>query len=311
MTYTNCNKSIWWKRNFTVLIIILFGIIFINLIFISEAFRETDSVNPETAAQLGDFVGGYIGTFFVLISIVLIYLTFKKQSESIQHEKFENKYFELLKIHRDNVAEIGIGNDFGRKIFVIMVREFRIILSIVKEISKKTNQKYSQKDILIISYYAFYVGVGPNSSRILKESLKSYNINFVEELVNTLNNKEIKQKAINDRNLKFNPFEGHQSRLGHYYRHLYQTVCFVDKQTFSLDKYEYVKTIRAQLTNHEQALLLINSLTPLGNEWWEKKLLINYKFVKNIPYGFFDKENEIDLSVYFPNEYFEWENKKI
>ena len=91
------------------------------------------------------------------------------------------------------------------------------------------------------------------------------------------------------------PFEGHQSRLAHYYRHLYQTVCYVDNQTLKIDKYEYVKTIRAQLTTHEQALLFINSLTPMGKGWNAKDLLVRYRFIKNIPDGFFDEKTEIEI----------------
>ena len=41
--------------------------------------------------------------------------------------------------------------------------------------------------------------------------------------------------------------------LGHYYRHIYQTVCFVDKQEIlsEKEKYSYVKMLRAQLSDLE------------------------------------------------------------
>jgi hypothetical protein len=161
-------------------------------------------------------------------------------------------------MHRDNVAEIGIGDDFGKKIFVMMIREFREILKITKEVAIKKNQNFNQKELFIISYYALFFGVGPNSLRMLKEALKGYDQYFVDEFEKTLNNDTTKSTVKSERKFKFIPFEGHQSRLGHYYRHLYQTVSYVNKQTADLDKYEYVKTIRAQLTTHEQALLFIN-----------------------------------------------------
>src|SRR5690606_26039175 len=114
-----------------------------------------------------------------------------------------------------------------------------------------------------------------------------------------------KKQIKEERKFNYTPFEGHQSRLGHYYRHLYQTVCYVDNQTSSINKYEYVKTLRAQLTTHEQALLFINCLTVIGEVWWDKKLLLNYRFVQNIPYQFFDKDTEIDIEIFFPQIYFE------
>lgn len=309
-TYITYKKPNWLKRNLTEILTIIGGLITINLIFFAKAYTETSIVDPSTAGQLGDFVGGYIGTIFALVSVVFLYSTLKNQREASTAEKFETKYFELIKMHRDNVAEIGIGDDFGKKIFVMMIREFREILKIAKDVASKKNTIFNQKELFIISYYALFFGVGPNSSRMLKEALKGYDQPFVDEFEKTLNNDSMKNTVKSERKFKFIPFEGHQSRLGHYYRHLYQTVSYVNNQTSDLDKYEFVKTIRAQLTTHEQALLFINCLTPIGQVWWDENLLLGYRFVKNIPYGFFDKNTEIDLALYFPIDYFEYQERK-
>jgi len=104
---------------------------------------------------------------------------------------------------------------------------------------------------------------------------------------------------------------GIKSRLGHYYRHLYQMIRYIDQQTIptlnDAKKYEYVKTVRAQLSTHEQALLLANSLTPMGYNWWEKGLITKYRLVQNVPDGFFDPVNEFDITALFPSGYFEWQ----
>lgn len=234
----------------------------------------------------------------------------ENQAETSAIEKFQNRYFELIKMHRDNVAEIGIGEDFGRKIFVILIREFREILKITKGISEQTNQTFTPEQLFVVSYCALLYGVGPNSSRIFKEALKGYDKVFVDKLEAGLNNDITKNKVRADRGFRFTPFEGHQSRLGHYYRHLYQAICYVDQQTINIDKYEYVKVIRAQLTTHEQALLFINSLTAIGSVWWEKKLIDTYRLVQNIPLGFFDEQTEIDIVSRFPNDYFEWQERE-
>ncbi|MBC6995202.1 putative phage abortive infection protein [Neolewinella lacunae] len=308
--YATYKKPSWLERNWIEIFTIIGGLLAINLIFLAKAYRETNSIDPATAAQLGDFVGGYIGTIFALVSVVFLYSTLKNQRETSTIEKFETKYFELIKMHRDNVAEIGIGADLGKKIFVIMIREFRAILQIAKCVAFENGQTFNQKEFFNISYYALFFGVGPNSSRMLREALKGYDQSFVYEFEKSLNDKTIRSKVKSERKFKFNPFEGHQSRLGHYYRHLYQTVSYVNKQTVDIDKYEYVKTIRAQLTTHEQALLFINCLTPIGQVWWDENLISGYRFVKNIPYGFFDKETEIDLTSFFPADYFEYQERK-
>jgi len=308
--YENFEKPGWWKRNWIEMVIIICGLCIINLIFIAEAFRETNTIDSTTAAQLGNFVGGYIGTIFGLVSVVLLYSTLKAQREGSAIQGFETKYFELIKMHRDNVAEIGIGDDFGKKIFVMLIREFREILEIVRQIALKNSLELTNEELFIISYYALFFGVGPNSSRMLKTSLSGMEGKFIEELEETLNDEDNKKAVRNKRKFKYTPFEGHQSRLGHYYRHLYQIISYIDKQELKIDKYEYVKTVRAQLTTHEQALLYINSLTPIGRNWWTKGFIVRYRFVQNIPEGFFEKKKEIDFVSYFPDNYFEWQEHR-
>ncbi|VVO45752.1 hypothetical protein PS870_00022 [Pseudomonas fluorescens] len=278
-----------------------------NLIFIAKAYRASDTVDPTTAGQLGDFIGGYFGTIFTLISVVLLFATLRNQRIASQQLYFETKYFELIKMHRDNVAELELSKSKGRKIFVNLIREFREILKITKSVSKTHSQDFSQHNLIHISYYCLFFGTGPNSSRMLKESLKTFNQPFIEDLINTLNATETKSKIKKDRAFSYTPFEGHQSRLGHYYRHLYQTVKYVDQQKLDITKYEYVKTIRAQLSTHEQALLLINSLSPIGEKWITNYYLETYKLVKNIPFNFFDPATELNTESLFSRNYFEWD----
>ena len=211
-------------------------------------------------------------------------------------------------MHRENVAELEIQGTTGRKLFVLMIRELRSLLEVVKIIATTHGQTLTQREQMHIAYYCFFFGTGPNSSRMLKQSLSMFNPAFIDMLEKELNLPETKQKAKEARKLGFVPFEGHQSRLGHYYRHLYQAVRYVDQQLIGIDKYEYVKTIRAQLTTHEQALLLVNSLTPIGNDWWARDLMLGYRMVQNMPKHFFDPGAELDVSTLFPTMYFEWED---
>lgn len=261
-----------------------------------------------TTGQLGDFVGGYVGTIFALASVVLLLATLRNQLRASEQQNFENKYFELIKMHRDNVAEFQIGDKTGRKVFVSIMREFQGILRKVRGFCRERQMSLSSDDLLIITYYALFFGVGPNSTRMLRSSLSQFNRSFIWELADYLNRQDIKQSIKEDAELDYVPVDGHQSRLGHYYRHLYQTVTYVDSQTIPIAKYDYIKTIRAQLTNYEQALLLINSLTPLGRGWWRKDLIRRYRMVQNIPRDFFDRKYELDVeSLFVGDDDFEWQ----
>lgn len=300
--------SVWLHAYWIELVIGVSGIALINAILIPKAFRQTHTVNPESAAQLGSFVGGYIGSLFALISVLLLFRTLKNQLRTSEVQHFETKYFELLKMHRDNVAELDLQDSSGPRVFVLMIRELRCILNVMQE--ERGTNALTQRQRMHIAYYCLLFGVGPNSSRMLKMSLSEFPRHLIESIEGKLNTKETKALFQEERHFGYVPFEGHQSRLGHYYRHLYQMVRYVDETRIKFtprEKYEYGKTIRAQLSTHEQALLLINSLTPMGKTWWDKGLIVQYKLVRNIPRDFFDPSTELDVGPLFESDYFEWE----
>jgi hypothetical protein len=91
-------------------------------------------------------------------------------------------------------------------------------------------------------------------------------------------------------------YGGHQFRLGHYFRHLFQSFKFLNNQNHLTrkNKYSYGKMYRAQLSTYEQALLLFNSLSTIGMKWeytpeqpnnknHNSKLITNYNLIKNLP----------------------------
>lgn len=89
-------------------------------------------------------------------------------------------------------------------------------------------------------------------------------------------------------------FGGHMSRLGHYFRHLFQTVNYIHSAKFltPIEKYNYVKILRAQLSTEELVIFFFNALSQFGEKWemavTDKKdrLITEYHFIKNIPLGF-------------------------
>lgn len=295
-------------------LILLLGAVAIHLIFyFSDAFSG-DRVDPVKAGQFGDFVGGYIGTAFVLVSVVLLFATLRRQQQQARHENFETRYFQMLALHRANVAEMQLEEESGRKVFVALLKEFRAILDTVDRVAQRSKKQppLTERQRLHVAYYCLYFGVGPNSSRMLNQLLGSFDQDFVKNLESDLDHESVRNFARTHFNVKHRPFEGHQWRLGHYYRHMFQLVQFVHKQpTYTLstiEKYDYIRTVRAQLSTHEQALLLLNSLAPIGQLWWREGLMVDYKMVKNLPPDFFDAATELDVKgLCLEPAYFEWE----
>lgn len=288
-----------------LLILILFGpIIFISVLGLNDMNKT---------GGIGDTFNGLTAPFISLLSAILVFLAFRAQvianklvNDQFRLQLIETRFFELLKLHRDNVGEIGIGKSYGKKIFVTLIREFRLIHSKLDNINIEENIGLDNRKIMEVSYLILFFGFEPNSSRQLQVALEPYNINgLFELLVIKFDNRQTKLSAKNDRKFNYTPFEGHQSRLGHYFRHLYQTVDYIDRIDIEIDKYSYIKALRAQLTTHEQALLYINSLTPAGSKWWTKGFIEDYRLLKNIPPGFFNPVNEFFSESMFPDKYFE------
>ncbi len=350
----------------SVKLIILIGIFSITVIpylFTRDwglpSFKET--------GQIGDTINGVAGPFIALIAAFVTYLAFfmqyranriqikqfKEQRRQFEKqiteqrnqfnteielqkrvqtiEQFEQKFYEMLRLHRANVEEMHLSNLLvGRKLFVELFYEFRyayyIVQKIVDEWPKDKYdaidlgfQKSDSEAVTKIAYHIFFHGIGVNSNPLIISSLKhdcSYIIlepiiaefteiqqDYERQKHRRLNDGSAKQLFKTDKNIYkftldlgekklnletvYKPFDGHLHRLGHYYRHLFQTVKFVseyDPEKISpTQKYQYLKTLRAQLSSHEQLLLYYNSLSNFGSPWNKNKFITDYKLIKNLP----------------------------
>jgi hypothetical protein len=253
------------------------------------------------------------------------------QETAHQRTTFVARFFELLRYHRENVGDIEIADKKGRRAFVSMIREFRMALKLVKKANTEKNAELTQDRIISLAYLAFYYGVGWNSTRIFKKSADDYPLELVEELVTKMGYAQHTFKSLKedkeDKKLSkgevamngdleiegfpYRPFDGHQSRLGHYYRHLYQIMKYVDEYAKGpKEPNAYGAIVRAQLSNHEQALLCLNSLSPVGMAWRRSGgYLTKYGLIQNIPESFFHETAEVDVKRMFPGIIFEFEKQ--
>jgi hypothetical protein len=292
--------------------------------------------------SFGSFLQGTTGSLWTLAGCIAAFLAFliqtyqvaeqrkqfKIQSDSVTRQDFEARFFGLLDYHRQNVSEVGLNDKSGRRVFVTLIREFRVVHEIVERICDDSHANYPRLKRLELAYLAFYYGVGPNSTRLLKEVADPSAATLVEKLVVEL---ELIQKYARTEKYKnsdtygtdsdrlkkilteiqkritYIPFDGHQSRLGHYYRHMFQLVAFLDQKSPDKSQKEFAGIFRAQLTNHEQALLCLNALSTVGSPWITRGYLVNYELIKNIPKSFFDPLKEFDVKARFPQITFEYE----
>jgi len=331
------------------------------------------SLKSDTVKELGavgDSINGVSAPILGLMVVIVTFLAFWVQFEAneelrrdIKIDRFETRFYELLKLHQENVNTIDIAGKFsGRKAFVRMYNEIRFIYGFIEEQYTNWNRneqnakiKEDKKAFMEVAYTIFFFGLKEVSSgRIIYQ----HNIHtpFFVKIMKELKSAKKSGKSINNEKNKYSlsavsstlekiswspsytPFEGQVSKLGHYYRHLYQLIKFISTNT-SLrltfkEKYEYIKIVRAQLSNHEQVLIYFNSFFSAGNIWWKEinenfrnergevvSYFLDYKIIKNLPFNLtrfgpdpvhqFEsflrdrgrKQDEIDAEM---DELFEW-----
>lgn len=307
-------------------------VLIIYFSFFSKAFNDgSGELNPVLANNYGGLIGGLVGPLFSLAGFILLYVTIVSQRQSFEEQQkssfiqqFETRFFELIRLHRNNVNELESKGKKGRKVLIEIKDEFQGLFTEIKsryplESTSKPESAW-KKDCIKIAYFITYFGINNSSTEYLKERIyKILGANsegsdlrigiYIDSLITVHKQRKLELD-------KYLPYDGHQSRLGHYYRHLFQTVKYINNQPahlFDYDKkYEYVKTLRAQLSTHEQALLLYNSVSELGESWelsdkitdQNQKLITKYNLIKNITEGFTEgiKPKDFYADVYFEND---------
>jgi len=307
-----------------------------TFIFTILYLSKTGSINGgdidiDVFDSFGSLIGGVVGILFSLAGVVLIVQTINDQDEDFSKQKIESRFFELLSIHRKNVKEMELKDKKGKSAIIWMMRELFECLKIAKNINAEfvekkkflfkdkegVDDKLSEEQIIDFAYMAFFFGcVEYPKVDTFKEYVKEYNADYVERFINYCSENRSKIRKI--KKFPFPMFAGHQLRLGHYFRHLYQAVNYIDKQKSKWlnyqEKYQYIKTLRAQLTTQEQVIFFFNSLSGPGKSWElsqvndNNKLITKYNLIKNIPKRY---AADISLKKYYPNVKFEGEKNSL
>ncbi|MBH8556944.1 putative phage abortive infection protein [Hymenobacter negativus] len=355
--------------------------------------KPVNATDFAVTGQFGDFIGGVVGTLFTLSGTLLIFLSFQEQvkqneeqaqqnreqseqnkQQAIQNRRqiFESSFFEMLRLHRDNVGELsytyyepaGITTALNRKVFRVIFKDFtdcyreitkfsdsinpadylsgphqKSLEDIIKQNNLKTNP--IQLSIIDLAYQVIYFGLSNEGETVLRDRLKrKYNteylfrvllflklkpkrensvvfsewksmrglpisdftklINHIYDLHRNKKQSNIPDEAITlfeSLKTSYKYYGGHQHRLGHYFRHLFHTYTFINQYPELSDdrKYFYAKTLRAQLSTYEQALLFANSVSSLGWDWEYRdvsnnrpcsksnQIITKFNLVKNLP----------------------------
>ncbi len=316
---------------FLILLAIFFCLISLVTPFVFTQIFDEGDYNFIGKGEIGDTFGGLMTPFISLAAVIVTGLAFymqykanrlqvkifntelksakkqfkntqKKENRNSEFQQFESQFYEMLRLHKENVNEIELKTKDGdilkgRWVFYEMKKELEILIAFLKEFySKKLD-----KELFIEAYELFFWGKG-NEIEISTEPVLAADID-VDSIYSQL--LKLKQDGTCEKSFNANilikhlniPFlNGHQAYLGHYYRHLFQTVKFVTGKTFLSDnqKLNYLRILRAQLSNYEQIMLFYNWLSEYGSPWQDStnNFLTQYKMIHNLWYNEMPKKEE-------------------
>ncbi len=277
--------------------------------------------------QIGDTIGGISNPIIGGISAIATFLAFlmqylanrvhtrqfSEQATSQEADNHRNKLLYLIKQNRSIVENMTLQKHKGVRCLKKMFDEYRITHSIIENIINSLNGAEQSKKIdlsdeekINIAYMFFYNGVGATSDKLNKEILEKchsfeyFDATFksIQECLKlrdpsmskdmaTLAMLGVKKFVYELKELGYKPLEGHNNRLGQYFRNFFHILDYtdsVDEKYLSTDeKYQIIKSLRSQLSNYEQMLIHINSLSVYGKPVRDHNFITDYKLIKNIP----------------------------
>jgi hypothetical protein len=249
------DKSFWLSVSIFLLLVII--IIFLPALITSNYWLDIDFTHT---GEIGDTIGGIISPFVAIAAAVLTFIAFwvqfkanQQQREDIALERFDNQFFEMLKIHKENSNNII--NSYAES---VAGRGF---------------------------------GCSEGEMQLALLDLKEHRKRGFEYLIEEINKKYDEWKKTNKKREKENNFHSAYSSLwedsfGHYFRHLFLIVKFVVSKDFLTyeEQRNYLRILRASLSTKEQIFLYYNWLSGFGRQWEDDNnhFLTDYRMIHNV-----------------------------
>jgi len=244
-------------------------------LYLDYVFKYDDTFDLK--GKFGDMYNVATSLFGAITIILLLYNTyltrkelkdnrieFKIQNSTLIHQRFENTFFQLLKVHSDNVNNIdlvGTKETLGRDCFKLFNEGIKKIY-----IQERRSRLYNPKSD---------AGVSAEMFEKLEDEIAAYDKYFSRA----------------------------KSDLGHYFKTLYRIVRFIDEANHFSDaespvmdqKKFYTGILRSQLSTYEEILIAYNALGKYGNKF--KLLIQKYDLLKNCDYSQMENGELIKLKI--------------
>lgn len=131
---------------------------FFIIILYKKYFNLSREIDVELASKFGDFFGGFIGTIFSIVSVLLLIYTIYKQNHDSKKAEVESNFFRMIDYHNQNVNQLKISNidsnkkdvSEGRRGFVQFKIQINRLLKIVGEVNFENKMNLTKDEIVDI-----------------------------------------------------------------------------------------------------------------------------------------------------------------
>lgn len=269
-------------RDYTATTFITIAIFILALVFIVywinfSAFSV--SMTNSEWGSFGSYIGGVAGAFLSFVTIVLLALTLRHQTESSRLSQFENSFFELYNMFREVSGRMD-GNVKSSS-EDIHVGGYCEGIEYIDALSKYLKKEFSGVNTLVrqTDRHAEHGSKKANKKQMLSE---------IDDVYDEL-------------------YKGKESNLGHYFRSLYNIFKFIDESEIK-NKEKYFNLLQAFLSDSELHLLFYNGIGRHGRDKF-LSILDNYSFLENIhPKG---EEFEEHFQMFYPETYKNYLEKPV
>jgi hypothetical protein len=283
--------------------LVVIGLILIVAFIISYYITggKLPSEYDSSSALIGDSIGGVMGPLIGIFGVGLTFLAFYIQYEAnnVQRkalftEQFESKFFELLRLHRENVDRIKYRGDQGLYALKEMSKELQECCKKIKK--RDSGNSLLESEVLTMGYHYFYSGINIASKKHIDILMNCTGDPAKDKLLRAI--KVDLDTWVTDGGE--NVLVEQETRLEIYFNHILHVMSFLCKQTNELGREKKVfffDTFKSQLTSREVALLLHCVLSGRDEKW---KSPINY--VKEFRLIDKVKEDQIGVEIQTINE---------
>lgn len=253
-----------WLEHNIALIIIVSGAAIVCLPKLLSLPAPVSFFDVSNGGPVGDAIGGITAPIIGLVSIILLCITLKAQKDADYHSQLENRIFQLIKLHTENIvgmhSKIGDDDLNGQEVFKLIHSqisscsvEIRPFVDMVPESELFSDQfapifdglglqvEKHQFALLDIAYSIVFIGEGKETINQLRSTLlRRYNENLVDIVIGITSLKPAKSaERTNAQWNKWNHFSPEKKMaLLHLFRQSYDEMredeCHMIKESFDL-----------------------------------------------------------------------------